>query len=292
MNRASGDFDRASTLASTSHQQVQQAPQRCEVDNTNYILMEKESWEDVKPKAKIERTSRLANKKNMTTDIFKTAPIKTRACSFFLKGTCKKTDCSFAHTLAELTIKDCSFNKPENPCKKGILCPFRHNETVRDYLIRTGKMEALSLPDGVQAIQNAQTKPVQTESFVQAFPTFSNAVVTSSPEAWGPKFECEKKEENKKEEQKKAKESNYVLYTPKSPEDETFVPRALNFDTVFVSPIKEKVNTVVSTVSTVSTSIPLEKTETTIISVPREHIGMAISAAISQGLKNIELRVV
>ncbi|KAL3309593.1 CCR4-NOT transcription complex subunit 1 [Cichlidogyrus casuarinus] len=49
-----------------------------------------------------------------------------RACSFFLRGHCKKEDCEFAHDLSKVI---CRFWKT-NSCIKGESCPFLHGYPV------------------------------------------------------------------------------------------------------------------------------------------------------------------
>ncbi|VDO88973.1 unnamed protein product, partial [Schistosoma margrebowiei] len=45
-----------------------------------------------------------------------------RACSFYLRGHCKKEDCEFAHDLTKVTCKFWEMGE----CFKGSTCPFLH----------------------------------------------------------------------------------------------------------------------------------------------------------------------
>lgn len=45
-----------------------------------------------------------------------------RACSFYLRGHCKKEDCEFAHDLTKVTCKFWELGE----CFKGSTCPFLH----------------------------------------------------------------------------------------------------------------------------------------------------------------------
>ncbi|VDO01599.1 unnamed protein product [Rodentolepis nana] len=45
-----------------------------------------------------------------------------RACSFYLRGHCKKEDCEFAHDLTKVTCKFWEVGE----CFKGPTCPFLH----------------------------------------------------------------------------------------------------------------------------------------------------------------------
>nr|XP_053650416.1 uncharacterized protein LOC128700948 isoform X2 [Cherax quadricarinatus] len=50
-----------------------------------------------------------------------------RPCTFFMEGSCRRSDCRFSHDLASIT---CRFWQ-EGACLKGITCPFLHGYPVR-----------------------------------------------------------------------------------------------------------------------------------------------------------------
>lgn len=54
-------------------------------------------------------------------------PPSRRPCTFFMEGSCRRSDCKFSHDLASIT---CRFWE-EGSCLKGITCPFLHGYPVR-----------------------------------------------------------------------------------------------------------------------------------------------------------------
>ncbi|XP_068244293.1 uncharacterized protein [Palaemon carinicauda] len=54
-------------------------------------------------------------------------PPSRRPCTFFMEGSCRRSDCKFSHDLASIT---CRFWE-EGSCLKGITCPFLHGYPLR-----------------------------------------------------------------------------------------------------------------------------------------------------------------
>lgn len=57
--------------------------------------------------------------------------IGRKPCSFFMEGSCKRSDCKFSHDLSSIT---CRFWE-EGDCFKGDLCPFLHSYYVSEFPI-------------------------------------------------------------------------------------------------------------------------------------------------------------
>lgn len=54
-------------------------------------------------------------------------PPSRRPCTFFMEGSCRRSDCKFSHDLSSIT---CRFWE-EGSCLKGITCPFLHGYPLR-----------------------------------------------------------------------------------------------------------------------------------------------------------------
>lgn len=77
-----------------------------------------------------------------------------RACSFYLRGHCKKEDCEFAHDLTKVTCKFWEVGE----CFKGATCPFLHGYPP-ELLLEVKQLE-LQQQVGQEHMPNSQSREI------------------------------------------------------------------------------------------------------------------------------------
>ncbi|XP_050737588.1 uncharacterized protein LOC127009028 isoform X1 [Eriocheir sinensis] len=92
-------------------------------------------------------------------------PPSRRPCTFFMEGSCRRSDCKFSHDLASIT---CRFWE-EGSCLKGITCPFLHGYPLRR---RRNKSEGAAHSEGDRADPHSSSFEIDSE---MDFPTLGSS---------------------------------------------------------------------------------------------------------------------
>lgn len=92
-------------------------------------------------------------------------PPSRRPCTFFMEGSCRRSDCKFSHDLASIT---CRFWE-EGSCLKGITCPFLHGYPLRR---RRNKSDGAAHCEGDKAELHSSSFEIDSE---MDFPTLGTS---------------------------------------------------------------------------------------------------------------------
>ncbi|MPC35174.1 uncharacterized protein E2C01_028592 [Portunus trituberculatus] len=92
-------------------------------------------------------------------------PPSRRPCTFFMEGSCRRSDCKFSHDLASIT---CRFWE-EGSCLKGITCPFLHGYPLRR---RRNKSEGAAHSEGDRVDPHSSSFEIDSE---MDFPTLGSS---------------------------------------------------------------------------------------------------------------------
>ncbi|XP_045614364.1 uncharacterized protein [Procambarus clarkii] len=92
-------------------------------------------------------------------------PPSRRPCTFFMEGSCRRSDCKFSHDLASIT---CRFWE-EASCLKGITCPFLHGYPLRR---RRNKSEGAPNIEGDKPDHHCSSFEIDSE---MDFPTLGSS---------------------------------------------------------------------------------------------------------------------
>lgn len=92
-------------------------------------------------------------------------PPSRRPCTFFMEGSCRRSDCKFSHDLASIT---CRFWE-EGSCLKGITCPFLHGYPLRR---RRNKSEGAAYSEGEKLDHHSSSFEIDSE---MDFPTLGSS---------------------------------------------------------------------------------------------------------------------
>ncbi|XP_042209776.1 uncharacterized protein LOC121857730 isoform X2 [Homarus americanus] len=92
-------------------------------------------------------------------------PPSRRPCTFFMEGSCRRSDCKFSHDLASIT---CRFWE-EGSCLKGITCPFLHGYPLRR---RRNKSEGAAHSEGEKPNHHRSSFEIDSE---MDFPTLGSS---------------------------------------------------------------------------------------------------------------------